>query len=130
MDSVNEPEIHKVAAKLFLRIMNEWGLTVEQGCQLAGLKGIEILEVWNQHVDKDELIKVAPSTLQRLSLIAGVYLRLQRMFSDAEQRNGWIHKPNRQFQGKSALEWMLQGNVAGMTDVRRYLEDQFVGAYY
>jgi hypothetical protein len=130
IDSVGEPEINRVAAKLFLRIMDEWELTPQQSFRLAGVDSAEILEAWGQQIDNNEPINIAPSTLQRLSLIAGIYKRVQGIFSDTEQWRGWVHKPNRQFQGKSALEWMLQGGIVGMSDLRRYLEDQYSGAYY
>ncbi|MCG8316452.1 MAG: MbcA/ParS/Xre antitoxin family protein [Pseudomonadales bacterium] len=130
INSISDTEINRVAVKLFLRISDEWELTAEQSCLLAGVESAEILEGWNRQVDKNEPVTITPSTLQRLSLIAGIYKSVQGIFSGAEQWRGWVHKPNSQFQGKSALEWMLQGDVAGMTDVRRYLETQYSGAYY
>ena len=54
----------------------------------------------------------------------GIYKALHILLPSELAANDWIHKPNDAplFNGKSALEKMLQGRVVDLVDVRRYLD--------
>lgn len=118
-----------VAVKLFFGITQEWQLTDEQRCILAGLGTRTTLHNWRQKLAANEPIKLSKDTLERLSYLSGIYKAVQLLFSDPQQWQHWIRKPNRDFGGMSALERMLGGNVVDLSDVRRYL-DAWRGEHY
>jgi hypothetical protein len=122
-------EISRVAVKLFFGISEEWSLTDEQRCTLAGLGTRTTLHNWKLKLRTNEPIKLSPDTLERLSYLAGIYKGVQILFSDPMQWKNWVKKPNRDFGGASALDRMLAGRVVDLVDVRRYL-DGWRGEHY
>ena len=52
----------------------------------------------------------------------GIHKALRILFTENERAYGWVKKPNRAFDGKSALEIMLQGQIMDLFDVRFYLD--------
>lgn len=119
----------RVAVKLFLGIADEWGLSEEQRCTLAGLSSRTTLHNWRKKVVAKEGINLSGDTLERLSYLAGIYKGVQLLFTDPAQWKNWVKKPNRDFGGQSALERMLAGRVVDLADVRRYL-DGWRGEHY
>ena len=120
--AVDEREISRVAVKLFFGITDEWGLTDEQRCTLAGLGTSTTLQDWRHKLDANEPIKLPRDTLERLSYLAGIYKGVQLLLSDPGQWKNWVRQPNRDFGGSSALDRMLAGRVVDLVDVRRYLD--------
>ncbi len=120
--AVDHVHMSRVAVKLFLGITDEWSLTDEQRCTLAGLGTRTTLHNWRQKLAVGEPIKLGKDTLERLSYLAGIYKAVQLLFADPTQWKNWVRKPNRDFGGASALERMLGGRVVDLVDVRRYLD--------
>lgn len=120
--NVSTQELSRVAVKLFLGIAEQWKLSEEQSCILVGASSRTTLHNWRKKLVDDEPIKLSRDTLERLSYIAGIYKSLQILFTDRLQWQEWVHKPNRDFAGQSALERMLSGRVIALADVRRYLD--------
>lgn len=116
-------ELGRVAAKLFLAIADEWGLSQQQRGIIAGV-GRTTLHNWKQHVEAGEPLTLPVDTLERLSYVAGIYKALQLLLPTREHWAEWIKKPNRDFGGQSALDRMLGGRVMDLADVRRYLDAQ------
>lgn len=60
----------------------------------------------------------------------GIYKALQILLPTEVAANQWIHQSNSAplFNGNSALDKMLKGRVADLTDVRRYLDAE-LGVY-
>ncbi len=127
--ALGEREMSRVALKLFFGITEEWDLTDEQRCTLAGLGTRTTLHNWRHKLDANEPIKLSKDTLERLSYLAGIYKGVQLLFSDPGQWKNWVRKPNRDFGGASALDRMLAGRVVDLADVRRYL-DGWRGEHY
>ena len=119
----------RVAVKLFFGIADEWELTDEQRCVLAGIGSRTTLHNWRKKVDSNEAINISRDTLERLSYLAGIYKGVQLLFTDTAQWKNWVKKPNRDFGGQSALDRMLAGRVIDLADVRRYL-DSWRGEHY
>jgi hypothetical protein len=122
LPAINEVQMNRVAVKLFFGISEEWSLTDEQRCTLAGLGTRTTLHNWRQKLNSGEPIKLGKDTLERLSYLAGIYKAVQLLFADPAQWKNWVRKPNRDFGGVSALERMLAGRVVDLVDVRRYLD--------
>lgn len=122
LPAIDDAQMSRVAVKLFFGITEEWSLTDEQRCTLAGLGTRTTLHNWRQKLAAGEPIKLGRDTLERLSYLAGIYKAVQLLFSDPTQWQNWVRKPNRDFGGTSALQRMLGGRVVDLVDVRRYLD--------
>lgn len=112
----------RVAVKLFLGITDQWNLTDAQRLVLAGHKSPTMLNQWRLKVAAGEGIRLPRDALERLSYVAGIYKALQLIFPSVEQWVDWVHRPNRDFGGRSTLDRMLSGRVTDLADVRRYLD--------
>jgi hypothetical protein len=58
----------------------------------------------------------------RLSNLMGIHKALRTIFRDAARGYEWIKAPNEIFDGQSALEVMLGGELTDLMRVRRYLD--------
>lgn len=118
----NDERLARVAVKLFFGITEEWGLTDNECCTLAGISSRTTLHNWRRKLASNEPISLSHDTLERLSYLSGIYKSLQMLFSDPVQWKQWVNKPNRDLGGQSALQRMLAGRIVDLADVRRYLD--------
>ena len=58
----------------------------------------------------------------RLSNLMGIHKALKIVFSEASRGYVWIKAPNAAFDGRSALDVMLGGELTDLMRVRRYLD--------
>jgi uncharacterized protein (DUF2384 family) len=58
----------------------------------------------------------------RLSNLMGIHKALRTIFRDPGRGYAWIKAPNEVFDGRSALEVMLGGELTDLMRVRRYLD--------
>lgn len=117
-----DSKIARTAVKLFFAITEEWQLSDEDRCRLAGIATRTTLHNWRSKISANEPLKLPKDTLERMSYLAGIYKALQILFADPDQWKNWVRKPNRDFGGQTALERMLAGRVVDLADVRRYLD--------
>jgi hypothetical protein len=52
----------------------------------------------------------------------GIHKALRYLFKEPERAHAWVRKPNAVFNGQSALERMLAGDVIDLAAVRGYLD--------
>ncbi len=124
LQQADRSQLGRVAAKLFLAITGEWGLTDEQRRVLAGASSRTTILNWKHKVAAGEPLALQQHTLERLSYVSGIYKALQLLFPQREQWAAWVHRPSRDFGGQSAMQRMLGGNTVDLADVRRYLDAQ------
>lgn len=120
--ALDKDKLSKVAVKLFFAIADEWSLTENERCILAGVNSRTTLLNWRRKLDAGQPISLSRDTLDRLSYVAGIYKNLQLLFSDPAQWKQWVRKPNRELYGQSALQRMLAGQLTDLAEVRRYLD--------
>ena len=108
------------ALRTFLRIAGFWSLSVEEQMTLLGLTARSTFFKWK----KDPNVVLPRDTLERISYIVGVYKALQILLPDDQAADEWVKRPNAAplFNGRSALERMLCGQVADLFVVRQYLD--------
>jgi|SRR5690554_1505072 len=111
---LNDPNVSKVALKIFFRISEAWGLEPEEEQTLLGNLNSETIDMWRSGAGP----KAPAETIIQISYVLGIYKSLRTLFPTEDRANEWPHKPNRAFGGKSALKVMLSG---GLADVRSYL---------
>ena len=58
----------------------------------------------------------------RLSNLMGIHKALRLIFRESERSHDWLRLPNRAFDGRSALDFMLGGELIDLMRVRRYLD--------
>jgi hypothetical protein len=109
------------ALRTFWRLAEAWKLKPDEQMTLLGV-GRSSLYQWKQG-------KVGPldrHVLERLSYLFGIYAALQLLLPDGERADDWVRRPNSAplFNGQSALQRMLAGQVADLYVVRQYLDAQ------
>jgi uncharacterized protein (DUF2384 family) len=114
-------KVAPVAIKMFMNIAgHEWSLQEKDMRVLLGEPSRSTFYNWRS----GKISSLSRDTLERVSYIAGIYKALHILFALPEQANAWIKKPNTAFNGHSALDVMLAGNVMDLARVRRYLDAQ------
>jgi Protein of unknown function (DUF2384) len=107
-----------VALRAFFRLVELWGLTMEQARVLLGRPARATLYNW-----KAGRVRALPhDTLRRISYLLGIHKALQILYSDPALADSWIQRPNAAFGGQSALERMLAGDVTDLAAVRAHLD--------
>lgn len=114
------PATAEAGLRTFFRIADAWQLGPEEARTLLGSPSRSTFYKWRAGV----VGRVPQDTVERLSHVFGIYGALHSIFASPERADGWVREPNRAagFDGRSALERMLDGRVADLWDVRRYLE--------
>lgn len=110
----------KVALSVFFNITDAWGVKSDEQRILLGSPASSTLFKWK----KGEASKISVDTLERISYIMGIYKALGILFPTREQADAWIKKANRDFDGQTALSFMLKGSMVNLSDTRRYLDAQ------
>lgn len=109
--------------RAFARIAEQWGLSTDEQRCLLGEPPRSTYFAWRKAPDKAALPR---DTLERLSLLLGIYKALQILLPDPARADQWITTPNTAplFGGGTALERLLAGNVGDLFVVRQYLDAQ------
>jgi hypothetical protein len=110
----------QVGVRGLARIAEGWGLGVDQQRHLLG--GMAKASYYG--LLKGSLRTVPAGTLERLSLLLGIWRDLENQVPDPALAAAWLRRPHPdpRFVGLSPLDWMLQGSITALGDVRRYLE--------
>jgi Protein of unknown function (DUF2384) len=107
-----------VAVRAFFRLIELWGLTMEQARVLLGRPARATLYNWKAGRARS----LPHDALQRISYLLGIHKALQILYSDPALADAWIRRPNAAFGGQSALERMLAGDVTDLAAVRAHLD--------
>ena len=101
--------------------MGLWNCSAEQQRILLGSVGNTTYFKYKKLPE----VRLPRDTLERISYLMGIHKALRIIFSNQTERAyEWVHKPNdaAPFNGASALDYMLGGQVVDLADVRRYLD--------
>ena len=118
--AAGERQKGRVALKAFFAITDAWGCTAEEQRVLLGGVGKTTYYRYRELPD----IQLPRDTLERISYLMGIYKALRVLLPSEAQANTWVRRANQgePFQGQSALQRMLAGQVVDLADVRRYLD--------
>ena len=107
------------ALRTFFRIAAAWQLKTEEARALLGWPA----ESTFFNYKNGEAGTLAYDTLERISLVIGIYKALHILYPEAELADRWVRLPNSNplFGGRPALELMLSG-MDGLFQVRRLLD--------
>ncbi len=106
------------ALRAFFRLVELWGLSMEQARVLLGRPSRATLYNWKAGRARS----LPHDTLRRISYLLGIWKALQILYSDPALADSWIKRPNAAFGGQSALERMLAGDVTDLAAVRAHLD--------
>jgi hypothetical protein len=114
-------EMSAAGLRAFFNIARDWGLAIDDQIVLLGSPGRSTFFKWKAAPNSARLSR---DTLERLSLLLGIYKALQILLPEPATADAWIKRPNSAppFGGASALARMLAGNVSDLVAVRQYLD--------
>ncbi len=102
----------QIAFNTVLRIMKKWGCSMDEQLQLLALRK----STFYNYQQADKSFKFSPDLVERLSYLLNIHAALRILFSNPESIYTWVRKPNTApfFNGKSAMDIMLQGRVVDL----------------
>jgi hypothetical protein len=117
-----DPALLAAGLRAFFRVSVEWKLNEAEQISLLGSPSQSVFARWRS----DDVASGFPETLERVSLIIGIYKAIHTLLPDPARANQWMRAPNLApiFAGGSALNQMLRGDIADLRRVRTYLDTQ------
>jgi hypothetical protein len=115
-----EPVTQEEAAAMFraaLGLFGKWELTDEQAATLLDMP-VRTYRRWKAEGPG----RVSRDGCARLSNLMGIHKALRIIFADAQRGYTWIKANNAAFDGSSAFDIMLGGELTDIMRVRRYLD--------
>lgn len=111
------------AIRTVMRIFDKWGLGPAEAMTLLALPRATYYR-WRENPPRAETL--TRDIQERLSYVLGIYKALHILLPREEVANAWVTHPNDSllFHGGRPLDRMLNGNVADLYEVRRYLDGQ------
>ncbi|OLL27836.1 hypothetical protein BTH42_30505 [Burkholderia sp. SRS-W-2-2016] len=122
--SSSEPTLTDMSAaglRAFFNIARDWDLNADEQIRLLGSPGRSTFFNWKK---EPQAARLSRDTLERLSLLLGIYKALQILLPQPSAADNWIKRPNSAppFGGRRALDRMLAGNISDLVAVRQYLD--------
>ena len=107
------------AIRTFFRIAKVWSLDEQEQMRVLGISSLARLRAWRG----GELIGFDVVTLERISLVIGIFKTINILLPDATRADAWMRKPNKAplLQGKSAIAFIVDGGLGRLEALRAYL---------
>ncbi len=105
-------------ARAVVNLFARWELTDAQAIVLLGSLSGSTWARWK----RGEVAKVPRDLKARLSNLMGIHKALRIIFKEKDRIYGWVSRDNTAFEGRSALDVMLGGELTDLMRVRRYLD--------
>lgn len=117
-----EREMAGPGLRTFFHICEKWRVSPERQVLILRCRDGITLDAWQ----RGDYAEVSDDVLIRISYVLGIYKAHHTMFPDERNADGWVTAPNNAplFAGRSAIELMVEGGVAGLVSVRSYLDAQ------
>lgn len=100
-----------------VQLMARWGATDEQAAILLDMP-LRSYRRWKA----GGIGRLGRDLKARLSNLMGIHKALRITFNQPDRGYRWIKTPNAAFDGRSALEVMLGGELSDLMRVRHYLD--------
>lgn len=118
LEAFDPAEVDRVALKAFFALADEWQLSRDEAIALLGAPSERTFYRWRS----GNVSSLPRDTLERISVMMGIYKAAHILLPDAERANAYVRRPNSAFANESALDVMLKGNVENLYQVRRHLD--------
>jgi len=108
------------AMRSFLQIAQAWSLTIEEQRALLGWPPESTFYKYKA----GQIGILSYDTLMRVSLLLGIYKDLHILYPETDLADRWVKLPNNNplFGGNPALEFMKEGGMDSLYQVRRLLD--------
>jgi hypothetical protein len=119
--ALDSSDLSAAGLRAFFNIARDWELSAEEQITLLGSPGRSTFFKWKA---APQSARLGRDTLERLSLILGIYKALQILLPDPKAADTWIRRPNAAppFGGHPAIDRLLAGNISDLVAVRQYLD--------
>ena len=115
--AINDDEA-RAMARAVVQLFERWELSDAQAAVLLGDMSPRTWTRWK----RGDIARLQRDLKTRLSNLMGIHKALRIIFTAPEQGYGWIRRPNTRFDGQSALDVMLNGEITDLMRVRHYLD--------
>ena len=106
------------AGRAIVNLFRHWQINDAEALKLLGGMAPQVWAKWKTgDIDRPEL-----DVQFRMVILIEIHKALRCIFSDPDRGYAWIRKPNKAFDGKSALDVMMSGKIEDMADIRNYLD--------
>ncbi|MCC5886001.1 MAG: DUF2384 domain-containing protein [Gammaproteobacteria bacterium] len=105
-------------ARATVNLFRAWQLTDVEARTLLGDMAQRTWARWKA----GEIGRIDRDLRARMAILMGIHKSLRYLFSDPARGYGWIRKPNDAFDGHSALDIMMRGEITDLIDLRAYLD--------
>ena len=108
------------AVRLFLKLADQWSLSVDQRLALLGDISRQTYHNWQ----RGKVGTLSRDQLEQISLLLGTHKGLKLLFSDEAAGLRWFKSANRDlpFGGAAPLDRALRGGIDDLYAVRRYID--------
>lgn len=113
----------RAGARAVVNLFARWKLTDAQAVVLLGGLSPRTWARWKTGA----IGRLSRDLKRRLAHLLGVHFALRTIFNEPERGYGWIKRSNTVFDGASALDVMLGGEMEDIIRVRRYLYSVMYG---
>ncbi len=119
-DSATRDGLSASAVRLFLKLADQWLLTVDQRRILMGDVSRQTYHNWQN----GKIGPLSRDQLERVSLLLGIHKGLKLVFADDAGAMRWFKSANQDtpFAGGSPLDRALSGSINDLFVLRRYLD--------
>ncbi len=119
---LNTQAASDAALRTFFNIALAWRLSAEESATLLGIPRSTMFRWKNGRAPAP----LPRDTLERLSLVFGIYKALHVLLPVPERADAWLRRPNHAplFGGLPALDRLLSGLTSDLYVVRTYLDAQ------
>lgn len=104
-------------ARATVNLFKLWGLSDAQSRTLLGDMSQSTWNRWK----RGDIGRVDRDRKMRMAHLMGIHKGIRYLFSDPQRGYAWVKKENAAFEGKSALDVMLRGEMSDLETLRRWL---------
>ena len=105
-------------ARTTVNLFKVWNLSDAEACTLLGGMSSRTWARW-----KDANIgRIDRDLRMRMAHLMGIHKGLRYLFKDPARGYTWIRKPNSAFEGQSALDLMLRGDMSDLSELREWID--------
>jgi uncharacterized protein (DUF2384 family) len=117
IDTRGAPASAQNGLSAFFALADVWRLNTDQQITLLGNPARSTFFKW-----KKEGGLLSSDTQWRISHLLSIFKALQILFPDPERADSWLTRPHRLFDGRSALDVLLGGQLQDIIRVRELLD--------
>ncbi len=105
-------------ARATVNLFRAWQLTDVEARTLLGDMAQRTWARWKEN----NIGRIDRDLRARMAILMGIHKGLRYLFSDPARGYAWVRKPNANFEGKSALDIMMRGEITDLIDLRSWLD--------